>query len=189
MESNSIYIKNMVCPRCIETVKDIFNELSIKTTSIQLGEIITQVEITPSQKTQLEEKMAARGFELLHDQKSKLISQIKAIIVKQIHHTEEVLTVNFSTLLADNLNHEYSFLSRLFSSVEGKTIERFVLKQKVERVKELIFYNELTLSEIAHQMDYSSVAHLSAQFRKETGMTPTEFKQLRKPGHQPLDSL
>ncbi|GAB3338560.1 AraC family transcriptional regulator [Cryomorphaceae bacterium 1068] len=189
MKLNTLYIKNMVCPRCIDTVKDILDNLNIETSSIELGEVHTPNNITSDQKSQLEELLAARGFELLQDQKSKLIGQIKAIIVDQIHHNKEALNINFSTLIADKLHQEYSSLSRLFSSVEGVTIERFILKQKVERVKELIFYNELTLSEIAHQMDYSSVAHLSAQFKKETGMTPTAFKKMRNPGRQSLDQL
>lgn len=178
----------MVCPRCIDTVRDIFDSLKIKTSSIELGEVNTPTDLSTDQKIQLEELLTARGFELLQDQKSKLIGQIKSIIVDRIHHNKEGLNVNFSTLITDKLNQEYSSLSRLFSSVEGTTIERFILKQKVERVKELIFYNELTFSEIAHQMDYSSVAHLSAQFKKETGMTPTQFKKLR-PDRKSIDSL
>ena len=187
--SVTLYIKNMVCPRCIDTVKDIFDNLNIETSSIELGEVNTPNHISSDQKVRLEELLSARGFELLQDQKSKLIGQIKAIIIDQIHHNKEALNVNFSTLISDKLNQEYSSLSRLFSSVEGITIERFILKQKIERVKELIFYNELTLSEISHQMDYSSVAHLSAQFKKETGMTPTAFKQMRNSGRQFLDQL
>ncbi|WP_456459128.1 helix-turn-helix domain-containing protein [Reichenbachiella sp.] len=179
----------MVCPRCIDTVKDIFDNLNIETSSIELGEVNTPNHISSDQKSRLEELLSARGFELLQDQKSKLIGQIKAIIIDQIHHNKEALNVNFSTLISDKLNQEYSSLSRLFSSVEGITIERFILKQKIERVKELIFYNELTLSEISHQMDYSSVAHLSAQFKKETGMTPTAFKQMRNSGRLFLDQL
>ena len=126
---------------------------------------------------------------MLEDNKSKLISRIKSIIIEQIHHSEEVLSVNFSSLLADNLNHEYSSLSRLFSSVEGITIERFVLKQRIERIKEFIIYNELTFSEIAFRMNYSSVAHLSAQFKKETGMTPSQFKNLKKQDRKSLDAI
>jgi AraC-like DNA-binding protein len=186
--SNTLYIKNMVCPRCIDTVKDIFENLDIKTSSIELGKVNTPTDLSMDQKTQLEKLLAARGFELLQDQKSKLIGQIKSIIVDRIHHNKEGLKVNFSTLISDKLNQEYSSLSRLFSSVEGTTIERFILKQKVERVKELIFYNELTFSEIAHHMDYSSVAHLSAQFKKETGMTPSQFKKLR-PDRKSIDTL
>lgn len=179
----------MVCPRCIDTVKDVFNDLKIEIYSVQLGEVITPLEITTSQKVEIEERLSAKGFELLQTNKSKLISQIKSIIIDQIHYRGEAQKVNLSSIIADKLNHEYSSLSRLFSSVEGITIERFMLKQKIEKVKELLFYNQLTLSEIAFQMDYSSVAHLSAQFKKETGMTPSEFKKMRGPSHQSLDSL
>jgi len=186
---NKIHIKNMVCPRCIDTVRDIFDELKIKTSSIQLGEVITTEEINSLQKTRLEDKLLAKGFELLKDHKSKLISQIKSIIIEQIHYKKEPLTINFSSLLTDKLNHEYSSLSRLFSSIEGITIEKFILKQKIERVKELIIYNELNLSEIAFEMGYSSVAHLSSQFKKETGMSPSEFKKLKKFGRNALDAL
>lgn len=179
----------MVCPRCIDTVREIFNDFDIEISSIELGEITTSHKISTSQKSELKEKLPLRGFELLEDNKSKLISQIKSIIVAQIHHSEEVLTVNFSSLLADELNHEYSSLSRLFSSVEGITIERFIVKQRIERVKEFIIYNELTFSEIAFRMNYSSVAHLSAQFKKEIGMTPSQFKKLKKQDRQSLDTI
>ena len=184
-----LHIKNMVCPRCIASVRDIFNELKIQTASIELGEVITSSDMNNVQKSQLKEKLVAQGFELLEDNKSKLIAKTKAIIVDQIHHEKGDLKVNFSTLLMEKTNHEYSSLSRLFSSVEGITIERFILKQKIERVKELIFYNEMTFSEIAFHMDYSSVAYLSAQFKKETGMTPTQFKNQKKIDRKPLDTL
>jgi AraC-like DNA-binding protein len=179
----------MVCPRCIDSVKEIFNELDIETLIIELGEVTTTFGISPAEKTQLEEKLASKGFELLEDQKSKVIAQIKATIIEQIHHSKERLTVNFSTLLSDRLNQDYTNLSKLFSSVEGITIEKYVLKQKIEKVKELIVYNELNLSEIAFQLDYSSVAHLSSQFKKETGMTPTEFKKLKNRDRNTLDSI
>jgi len=185
----TLYIKNMVCPRCIDTVQNIFDEFDIVVKSIRLGEVSIAKVLKPDQKKYLQERLIAKGFELLQDQKSKLIGQIKAIVIEQIHHKQDHLKVNFSTLISEKTNHEYSSLSRLFSTVEGITIERFILKQKVERIKELIFYNEATLSEIAFQMDYSSVAHLSSQFKKETGMTPTDFKQLRMPRLQSLDIL
>lgn len=179
----------MVCPRCIDTVNDIFDELNIEIHSIKLGEVNIPEAITHAQKVKLDEMLSTKGFELLQDNKSKLINQIKAIILEQIHYKKDPLIINFSSLIADKLYHEYSSLSRLFSSVEGITIERYILKQKIERVKELLFYDELTLSEIAFQMDYSSVAHLSAQFKKETGMTPTAFKKMRQPGHNSLDII
>jgi len=189
MQANKLYIKNMVCPRCIDTVREIFDNLNIEISSIDLGEVATRANVTISQKEELKTLLRDKGFELLEDNKSKLISRIKSIIIEQIHHREEVLSVNFSSLLADNLNHEYSSLSRLFSSVEGITIERFVLKQRIERIKEFIIYNELTFSEIAFRMNYSSVAHLSAQFKKETGMTPSQFKNLKKQDRKSLDAI
>jgi len=189
MARNKVHIKNMVCPRCIAAVNNIFNELNIDVRAIQLGEVITDSELDEKQKDSLDKKLKLNGFELLQDQKSKLINEIKTIIVDQIHHNHQRLNINFSTLLAEKLHHEYTSLSKLFSSIEGITIERFILRQKIERVKELIFYDELKLTEIARLMDYSSVAHLSAQFKKETGMRPSVFKKLRKPDHHPLDSL
>jgi len=178
----------MVCPRCIEAVQIICDELNIETNQIVLGELIVPA-ITDNQKASLAERLAEKGFELLEDHKSKLINQIKALIVEHIHHQSQSLSVNFSTLISEKLNHEYSYLSRLFSSVEGITIEKYILKQKIERVKELIFYDELTLSEIAFKLNYSSVAHLSSQFKKETGMSPSAFKKLKNPKRNSLDQL
>lgn len=189
MNHHKIHIKNMVCPRCISTVNDIFHELGIEIVSIQLGEVITTSNLSSAIKHNLDEMLESKGFELLEDLKMKLINSIKTIIIQQIHHVDAPLSINFSTLLSEQLHHEYTSMSRLFSQVEGITIERFILKQKIERIKELIFYNELNLTEIAYKMDYSSVAHLSGQFKKETGMTPSEFKKLRAPGHNALDKI
>jgi AraC-like DNA-binding protein len=189
MKEKTIHIKNMVCPRCIESVENIFTELNLDIISIRLGEVITQKGISKDQKAELNKKLSKRGFELLEDNKSTLIGKIKTLIINSIRYSNESININYSTYLSDQLHHDYSYLSRLFSSVEGITIEKFVLSQKIEKVKELIFYDELTLSEIAFQMDYSSVAYISSQFKKETGMTPTQFKKLKKPGHNHLDSL
>ena len=179
----------MLCPRCISAVEKVFEGQLIEIRTIQLGEVTTVKNISESQKAALGEALIISGFELLENNKSKLIGRIKTIIIDQIHHQPQQLKINFSSYLAEKLNQEYTSLSRLFSSVEGITIERFILKHKIERVKEFLFYKEHTLSEIAFKMDYSSVAHLSAQFKKETGMTPTEFKKIRKPSHNSLDSL
>jgi len=179
----------MVCPRCIDAVKDICEELNIPLKHIQLGKIESASKLNDSLKSILNEHLTAKGFELLQNKNQKIIEQIKTIIVTQIHHTKNTLTTNFSVYLSEKLHQDYSSFSRLFSSVEGVTIERFILKQKIERVKELLFYKEYTLSEIAFQMDYSSVAHLSTQFKKETGMSPSQFKKLKIPNHQSLDSL
>jgi AraC-like DNA-binding protein len=187
--SNTLYIKNMVCPRCITSVGKIFKDLDLRVISIHLGEIIVEDDISDQIKDALGEKLLAKGFELLKDHSSQTIDRIKSTIIDSIHYSQNQLHVNLSTLLSEQLNQDYSSISRLFSMVEGKTIERYVLIQKIEKVKELLFYNELTLSEIASQLNYSSVAYLSSQFKKETGMTATEFKNQRTPKRNTLDSL
>lgn len=179
----------MVCPRCIDTVKDILSDLEIDFSAVQLGEVDLKQSISDGQKAVLSEKLTVRGFELLEDQKSKMVEQVKSLIIYQIHYSKEALNINFSTLLSEKLNQEYTSLSRLFSSVEGVTIERFILKQKIEKVKELISYKEFTLSEIAFEVGYSSVAHLSSQFKKETGMSPSEYKNLNASSRKPLDNV
>lgn len=189
MDTHIIYIKNMVCPRCIDVVKEICEDLNISIKNLQLGKLESNTAINDTLKTVLSERLKERGFELLLDKNQKIITQIKSLIVAQIHHSKEPLTINFSDYISEKMNHDYASLSRLFSSVEGITIERFILKQKIELVKELLFYKENTLSEIAVQMNYSSVAHLSAHFKKETGMTPSQFKKMKDPNHQSLDSL
>jgi AraC-like DNA-binding protein len=189
MKNKTIHIKNMVCPRCIDTVEGIFNDIDIDISSIVLGEVIMQQEISKEQKEKLNKKLSERGFKLLESNKSKLIDKIKTLIIDSIHYSKEPIYINLSVYLSGQLHHDYSYLSRLFSSLEGITIEKFVLSQKIEKMKEFIFYDELTLSEIAFQMDYSSVAYLSSQFKKETGMTPTQFKKQKKPGHNHLDSF
>ncbi|MGI9543479.1 MAG: helix-turn-helix domain-containing protein [Cyclobacteriaceae bacterium] len=188
-DNHTIHIKNMVCQRCIDTVADIFAQLDIPTFSIRLGEVVTNKKTTSKIREQLKQQLSERGFELLQDPKSALISKIKALIVEQVHYSLKPLTLNFSNFLADKLNHDYSYLSRLFSSVEGITIERYIVAQKMEKVKELLFYDQLTLSEIANQMNYSSVAYLSSQFKKETGMTPSGFKKQRESSRQKLDLI
>ena len=172
-----IIIKNMVCPRCIAAVKTIFEETEVSITNIQLGKVQTEKEVTIEQKQLLKERLATQGFELLDSKQTQLINEIKSIIIQQIHYSEEPLVVNFSTLLTEKMSYDYAYLSRLFSSVEGRTIEKFILAQKVEKIKELLTYQELSLSEIAFQLNYSSAAHLSSQFKKLTGMTPGKVKQ------------
>lgn len=189
MSKEVLHIKNMVCPRCIASVQGLLEEMKLPVQAVQLGELELNEELSSSSRKELSDRLGALGFELLMDQKSKNIAKIKSLVIEQVHHKKEPLRVNFSTLLSEALNQEYSALSRLFSSVEGITIEKYVLKQKVERVKELLFYQELILSEIAHLMHYSSTAHLSAQFKKETGMTPSQFKSLQKPDRQALDAI
>ncbi len=185
----TIYIKNMVCPRCIVAVRKVFTDQHVAVDSVQLGEVFVTKSPGLDTLELIRNDLEAQGFELLNPGKSAIISKIKSTIIEQIHYSTEQLTVNFSTFLSGKLNQDYSSLSRLFSSVEGVTIEKFITSQKIEKVKELLFYDELTLSQIAYQLDYSSVAHLSAQFKKETGMTPTSFKKQQTNKRKTLDNL
>lgn len=187
--TTKIYIKNMVCPRCIMAVEGILKALEIDVLRIELGKITLKNSLPSISREKLSEKLSSVGFELLEQGASILISQIKAIIIESIHHSESPMEGKISAFISSKLNKDYASLSRLFSSVEGITIEKFVTKQKIEKVKELLFYNELTLSEIAYQMNYSSVAHLSAQFKKETGLSATKFKNQRKLNRKSLDDL
>lgn len=179
----------MVCPRCIESVQQVFVEADVDVMDVQLGKVKTSKSINAQQKQNLKIKLSEKGFELLDDKNTQIINQIKSIIINEIHHKKEVTAINFSNQLSDKLHYDYAYLSRLFSSVEGRTIERFILSQKIEKVKELLTYNELTLSEIAFQMHYSSSAHLSTQFKKITGMSPSAFKKLQIQKRQFLDEV
>lgn len=178
----------MVCPRCIEAVEHVFSSMG-KSVSVTLGQAVTVTPMTLEEKELVANKLKDKGFELLEDGKSALISQIKTKIVELVHHRDNDMNENLSTQLSKALNQDYASLSRLFSAVEGVTIERYYTKQKVEKVKELLFYGEMTLSEISFQMGYSSVAYLSAQFKKETGMTPSAFKNSGFANRKSLDKI
>lgn len=184
-----LLIKNMVCPRCIEAVKDALEDSKIKFEAVELGKVRVDSALSPTQKESFSKSLEAKGFELLESRTSALISQIKTLIIEQIHHSNQRLGENFSSFLAERLGQEYSSLSKLFSQVEGITIEKYVTRQRIERVKEFLFYDQLSLSEVAFKMDYSSVAHLSSQFKKETGMTPTEFKKSHSAARKSLDTI
>lgn len=157
--------------------------------SVELGEISLKEKPGDEQLQQLEISLTALGFEMIDDQKSRLIEQIKTEIIKLVHYTDTTNPLKLSALLANHLHHDYSYLSNLFSSVEGTTIEKYYIAQKIEKVKELLIYNELSLSEISYQLGYSSVAHLSAQFKQVTGMTPSQFKSLQKHGRKNIDDV
>ncbi len=179
----------MVCPRCIEAIKNALDEEGIAWSKVELGQVSLNQELTEAERFSFDQRIRKQGFELLESQSARLISSIKTTIISRIHKGLENMDRNFSEYLSGELHYDYSHLSKLFSSVEGITIEKYITLQKIERVKELLFYDELTLSEIAYQLNYSSVAHLSGQFKKETGMTATEFKNREKPGLRPLDSI
>ena len=187
--SQHIMVKNMVCPRCIESVQSVFKELNLVITAIELGKVTLKEAIKPNQKQELKTILKAKGFELLDDKQTQTINAVKSIIIEEIHYKKELSLVNFSTLLAEKLHYDYAYLSRLFSTVEGRTIEKFIVAQKIEKVKELLTYNEMTLTKIAFQMNYSSVAYLSSQFKKITGMSPSAFKNLQNGKRQFLDEI
>lgn len=180
----------MVCNRCIMVVKQILDELNISYTSIALGEIHMQNALAKAAHEQLRENLGAVGFELLDDRRHKLVEKVKNILIERLYGTEGMsIKINFSTFLQQELNIDYNYLSNLFSQTEGVTIEQFVIMQRIERAKELLVYDELTLSEIAYKLDYSSVQHLSTQFKKITGLTPSHFKSIKEKKRKPIDNL
>ena len=185
----TVSIKNMVCNRCIMVVQQAFEQLGLHIKSIRLGEV--ELDEDPANELErIKEILENNGFELLEDKNIKLIEQIKTLIVEEIHHKKiKKPHQNFSDFLAQETGKEYNSLASLFSSTEGITIERYIILQKIEKVKELLFYNEMNLSEIANHLGYSSVAHLSAQFKNVTGMTPTEFRQLKNKNRNAIDKL
>lgn len=181
----------MVCARCIRTVEKLFAETGLPTQNMQLGEVETAAEPTVEQLLLLKKSLEAEGFDLLEDRASRLVEQVKTLAVNEIHHApRKPEAMNFSDFLARETRHDYAHLSRLFSSVEGVTIEKFVISQRIERVKELLIYDELSLGEIAFQIGYSSTQHLSNQFKQVVGMTPTAFKSNhRAHGRKSLDRV
>lgn len=188
----TIYIKNMVCNRCVTAVKQEFEKLGLAPERVALGEVHVANAIDEATLARLDANLKGVGFERIDDRKARLIESIKNKVVQTIHHQEELdLKVNWSTYLSEALHYDYNHLSNLFSSIEGITLEQYIIKQKIEKVKELLFYDELTLSQIAMKLGYSSVAHLSAQFKKITGMTPSELKKSREPEsvRKTLDSI
>ncbi len=171
-----IYLKNMVCHRCIMMVQSVFEKAGIVPLHISLGEVtVAQPPDTATMKV-LSKKLQEIGFELMDNEKSRLIEQIKTFIITSIQNIDDISPLKFSTRIAAHVHHDYSYVSKLFSEVESITIEQYIIQQKIEKVKELIAYNELSLSQIALQLGYSSVAHLSNQFKKTTGVTPSVFK-------------
>lgn len=179
----------MVCARCKMVVKSEFEKLGLQTISVELGEVELQDEINDSQKEVLLKNLQTLGFDLLDDKKTKTIEKIKNLIVDLVHHKNNDLKVNLSDYLVENLNQDYNSLSNLFSEIENTTIEKYFISQKIEKVKELLIYNELSLSEIADLLNYSNVAHLSNQFKKITGFTPTSFKQLKDKNRIQIENL
>jgi AraC family transcriptional regulator len=184
-----LYIKNMVCDRCIMAVRRELEAVGAPYKNIQLGEVELTAGLPPDALERLGKNLQQAGFELLDDKKSRIVEKIKNTIVSLIHHNENDLNLKLSALLEDKLEMEYHYLTTLFSAVEGITIEKYTILQRIERAKELLMYDELSLSQIADEMGYSSVQHLSQQFKKITGLTPSYFKNLKENKRKPLDKL
>ncbi|MES2557026.1 MAG: AraC family transcriptional regulator [Bacteroidota bacterium] len=184
-----IYIKNMVCNRCKMVVKSELEQLGLLPLRVELGEVELKEDLSDEDKEQINTRFRELGFELIDDKKSRLIERVKNLVVELVHHSNEPLNVNVSDYLVQHIPMEYKYLSNLFSEVEGTTIEKFYIAQRIERVKELLVYDELSLSEIADRMGYSSVAYLSTQFKKVVGLTPSHFKSIKAAKRKSLDLL
>ncbi len=179
----------MVCSRCKMVVKSVLENQGLVATSIELGEAVFQHPLTKSELLQLDIALKQVGFEIIDDHKSQIIERIKNTIVTLVHHSPENIKTNLSEFITSQIHHDYSYLSNLFSEVEGTTIEKYFIAQRIERAKELLVYNQLTLSEIADQLGYSSVAYLSNQFKKVTGFTPTYFKSIKEHKRRNIEEL
>jgi AraC-like DNA-binding protein len=179
----------MVCIRCKMVVKSELEKLGFHHTRIELGETEIMEDISPDQRKQLDLALRKTGLELMDDQKSIMVEKIKSIIIELVHYSDDQIKVNLSDYLSSKLNHNYSYLSNLFSEVKGTTIEQFYLAHKIEKVKELLVYDELNLTQIAYKLHYSSVAHLSNQFKKMTGLTPSHFKNLKNKRRRTLANM
>lgn len=189
MSENKLYIKNMVCNRCIWAVQVELEKLEIIPLSIKLGEVVLKEKLEGDKKVLLVEALNLLGFSLIDNKRVRLIEQIKTLIIDLIYTNDNNIRINLSTYISDQLHHDYNYVSNLFSEIEGTTIEQYFISQKVERVKELLVYDELTLNEIADKLNYSSAAHLSSQFKKITGLSPSHFKEIKENKRKPLDEV
>lgn len=184
-----LFIRNMVCNRCKMVVKSELEKFGLHPVSVELGEVEIIEELTEQKKAQLNEQLLSFGFALMNDKKMRVIEKVKNLIVDLVQNKNSQLKTNLSDYLSSQLHHDYTYITNLFTQVEGTTIEQYFISQKIERVKELLVYDEFSLSQIADDMDYSSVSHLSKQFKKVTGLTPSHFKQLRERKRKPLEEL
>ena len=185
MESTFIYIKNMVCDRCIMAVRSLLQEMGLEPLSVRLGEAELSRPLSAAGRASLDAALRRLGFELIDGRRERLAEQVKTLVIELVHRENGCLRVNLSDYLAERLRHDYDYISGIFSDVEGTTVEKFFIAQKIERVKELLAYDEFSLSEIAGMLNYSSVAHLSAQFKRVTGLSPSAYKRAGRPGRLP----
>jgi len=184
-----LFIKYMVSIRCKMLVKAELERLGLHYTTVELGEVNIIEEITSEQREKFNRALKKAGLELMDDKKAQLVEKIKNVIVEMIHYTDEPPLTKYSVYLGEKLNYDYQYLANLFSEVQGTTIEHFIIMHKIERVKELLVYEDSNLTEIAHKLHYSSVSHLSNQFKKTTGLTPSHFKKLKKKRLKNLENL
>ena len=184
-----LHIKYMVSIRCKMVVKDILKSLGLHFIVVELGEVEVMETLTTEQHNQLKASLLECGLELMDDKKAVLIEKIKNVIIEMVYYADEKPKTNFSDYLREKLNHDYTYLSNLFTEVSGTTIEHYIIAHKIERVKELLKYGELTLTQISYKLNYRSVAHLSNQFKKVTGLSPSHFKQLKEKGQSAADDI
>lgn len=187
--STTLFIKYMVSLRCKLMVKEELKKLGLHYVIVDLGMIEILEDISEEQRILLKERLKKSGLELLDNKKSILIDKIKSLIIEMIHYSDELPNVNYSDYLSEKLGYDYTYLSNVFSEVKGTTIQHFIILHKIEKVKELLIYDELSLTEISYKMHYSSVAHLSNQFKKITGLTPTYYKHLKNKRRQNLEDV
>lgn len=185
-----VSIKNMVCFRCVVVVRQVFEKMQIIPVQVQMGEVELKESLSMIQLSYLRNWLSEKGFELLDDRKMVLVEKVKNLIVQIIHGTDRIdLSIKLSFLIQQKLSVDYNYISSLFSNIEGITIEQYLILQRIERAKEFLEYDELTLSEIAHKLGYSSVQYLSTQFKKATGFTPSHFKKTKENTRKSLDQL
>jgi len=179
----------MVSNRCKMAVKEELKKLGLHFIVVDLGEVEIMENISPALREELKAALLLTGLEMIDDRRSVLIEKIKTVIIDMVHHAEEDVKIKFSHYLSEKLDHDYTYMANLFSEVQGTTIEQFIIAHKIERIKELIIYGDLNITEIAWKMNYSSVAHLSNQFKKMTGLSPSHFKQLKDKRRMPIEEV
>jgi len=179
----------MVSARCKAVVKDELRKLGLHFIVVDLGEVEIMETLSAEEWAELKATLQLDGLELMDNKRAILIEQIKNVVIEMVHHSDELIKVNFSHYLSEKLKHDYTYMANLFSEVQGTTIEHFIINHKIERIKELIIYDELNITEIAWKMNYSSVAHMSNQFKKMTGLSPSHFKQLKVKRRSPIEDI
>ena len=179
----------MVSNRCKMAVKEELKKLGLHFVLVELGEVDVMEDLSLEQRAELKAGLLDSGLELMDDKRAVLIERIKNAVIEMVHHSDELIKVNFSDYLSEKLNHDYTYLANLFSEIQGVTIEHFIINHKIERIKELIIYDELNIIEIAWKMNYSSVAHLSNQFKKVTGLSPSHFKQMKDKRRNQIEDI